>query len=170
MSRTIILTLLCLVLGNHVMALELRSAHTFQLSDGESAPQISLDDLHWIVGNWTGTIFGEQFEEVWNPPSAGSMVGMFKVLDNSVVSFYELQLITQDIDGITLKVKHFNPDFSAWEEKADYASFRFIGMEENAIHFSGLSFYRLSADTLEAYILLRFDEEVREEKITYQRR
>jgi hypothetical protein len=151
------------------VALEPRSEHTFGLAEGESAPHITLDDLHWLAGSWTGSIFGQQFEEVWNAPSAGSMMGMFKVFDGDEMNFYELQLITDDGDGLALLVKHFSPAFESWEEKEDFVRFSFVGLEENAIHFAGISFYLLDDNNMEAYILLRFGEEVREELITYQR-
>ena len=67
-------------------------------------------------------------------------------------------------------MKHFNPDFTAWEEKGDYVDFRFVKAEENAIHFSGISFYRISDDEMHGYIVMRKGDEVREEKLTYRRR
>ena len=161
--------LCCLLYCAQAVALEPSSDHTFALSEGESVPVVSLDDLSLLVGSWTGSIFGEQFEEVWNPPSAGSMMGMMKIHDGDEMNFYEMQLITDDGDGLALLVKHFSPQFEAWEEQAEFVRFPFIGIEDDAIHFSGISFYREDADNMTAYILLRFGEEVREEKITYQR-
>ena len=97
------------------------------------------------------------------------MVGLFKLMHEGNVSFYEIMLITEEEGTISLKVKHFNPDFSAWEEKEDYVNFRFIKAEENAVHFSGISFYRISDDEMHAYIVMRQNEEIREEKIVYRR-
>ena len=164
-----ILTLITLLFCAQLQALEPRSDHTFALSDDESAPVVTLDDLALLVGSWTGSIFGEQFEEVWNPPSAGSMMGMMKIHDGDEMNFYEMQLITDDGEGLALLVKHFSPEFEAWEEKGEFVRFPFIGIDDDAIHFSGISFYREDANNMTAYILLRFGEEVREEKITYQR-
>jgi len=161
-----ILTVITLLFCAQLQALEPRSDHTFALSDGESAPVVTLDDLSLLVGSWTGSIFGEQFEEVWNPPSAGSMM---KIHDGDEMNFYEMQLITDDGEGLALLVKHFSPEFEAWEEKGEFVRFPFIGIDDDAIHFSGISFYREDANNMTAYILLRFGEEVREEKITYQR-
>lgn len=160
---------LTLLLSVQAFALEPRSEHTFTLSEGENPPEVTLDAFHLLVGSWTGTIFGEKFEEVWNPPSSGSMMGMFKIHDDEQVNFYELQLITDDGEGLALLVKHFSPPFDSWEDKDEYVRFPFIGLEENAIHFEGISFYPQDADNMLAYILLRFGDEVREELITYQR-
>jgi hypothetical protein len=122
-----------------------------------------------LIGSWTGTAFGGTIEAVWNPPSAGSMVGLFKLMHEGSVSFYEILLIAEEEGTISLKVKHFNPDFTAWEEKEDFVKFRFIKAEEDALHFSGISFYRISDDEMHAYIVMRQGEEIREEKIVYRR-
>ena len=143
--------------------------HTFRLEDGEQRPSASLEDVAWLAGSWTGSAFGEQFEEVWNPPSAGSMVGLFKLYDGDEVSFYEILLIIEEEDSLALRVKHFTADFVAWEEKPDYISFPLVRVDPDAVHFSGLSFYRTGADSIDGYIVMRSASGVREEKLEYQR-
>ena len=34
-----------------------------------------------------------------------------------------------------LKVKHFNPDFSAWEERAEFVPFPLVKLEKNVAYF-----------------------------------
>ena len=43
-------------------------------------------------------------------------------------------------------------------------------IEENAIHFSGISFYRIDENRIEVYLVYRTKDSVREEKLTYRRR
>lgn len=148
---------------------EQRTEHTYTVSDGEQRPAATLEDARWLAGSWTGTAFGSRFEEVWNAPSAGSMVGMFKLFDGDEVSFYEILLLTVEDGTLSLKVKHFNPDFTAWEDKADYVNFRLAKIEENALHFSGISFYRLDENHIDAYIVMRNGDEVTEHKLVYER-
>lgn len=143
--------------------------HTLQLDDPEVRPEASIDDVSWLTGSWTGEAFGNAFEQVWNPPSAGSMVGFFKLLNGDQVAFYELLLLVEEAGSLSLKVKHFNADFTAWEDKAEYITFRFIKAERDALHFSGISFYRVDTDTMHAYLVMRSGEEVREEKLVYRR-
>ena len=159
-----------LLLSSAAFAQSPRTEHTFKLDDPDVRPPATLEDVSWLVGSWEGEAFGATFEEVWNPPSAGSMVGFFKVINDDEVSFYELLLLVEEEGSLSLKVKHFNPDFTAWEEKGDYVDFRFVKAEENAIHFSGISFYRISDDEMHGYIVMRKGDEVREEKLTYRRR
>lgn len=166
-----VMALLTLLGGaDSALAQTQRTEHTFQLDDAETRPQATLDDVSWLVGSWSGEAFGSKFEETWNPPSAGSMIGFFKLLDEDQVAFYELLLLVEEEGSLSLKVKHFNADFTAWEDKQDYVTFRFISAEENAVHFSGISFYRIDDDTLHGYLVLRHDDEVREEKLIYRRR
>lgn len=144
-------------------------AKTLRLADPAERPAATLTDVEWLVGSWVGTGFGQRFEEVWNPASAGSMVGMFKLYADDGVSFYELLLLIEEEDSLALRVKHFTPEFVAWEEKQDYVSFPLVRIDPDAIHFSGLSFYRIDADTIEAYLAMRSDAGVREEKLVYKR-
>ncbi len=150
-------------------AAEARTAHTYRLQPDESPPAATLDDAHWLVGTYSGTAFGGQFEQHWSAPSAGTMVGTFKLMQDGAVTFYELLLLSVDDGTLSLKVKHFNPDFSAWEEKADFIDFRLVKFDDDALHFGGLSFYRRGNDAIDAYIVMRSGETVREEKLEYRR-
>ncbi len=144
--------------------------HTYRLASPDDRPAATLEDVAWLAGLWEGEAFGGTFEEVWNPPSGGSMVGMYKTLNGDRVGFYELMLIVEEAGSLNLKVKHFNADFSAWEEKKDFVNFGFVKADESAIHFSGLSFYRINDQEVHGYIVLRQGDRVREEKMIYRRR
>ena len=160
---------LCLFVET-LLAVEERTVHTFRLSEGETAPEASLADAEWMSGSWKGTAFGQSFEEVWSTPSAGSMVGYFKLfVEGDNVSFYELMLITVDEGTLSLKVKHFNADFTAWEEKSDFVNFRLVKIEKDALHFSGLSFYRRDENHIDAYIVMKEGDEVSEHELKYVR-
>jgi len=166
--KTVVACVALLYVGTAI-AQSQRTEHTFKLDDPDNPPPGTLADASLLVGSWTGTAFGGALEEVWNPPSAGSMVGLFKLMHDGEVSFYEILLLTEEEGTLNLKVKHFSADFSAWEEKEDHVTFRFIKAEENALHFSGISFYRINDDEMHAYIVMRSGDEVREEKLVYHR-
>ncbi len=150
-------------------AQSLQTEHVYELDDPDSRPPATLQDVSWLVGSWTGDAFGSAFEEVWNAPSAGSMVGMWKLMKDDQVVFYELMLIVEEEGSLSLKVKHFADDFSAWEVKEDFVRFRLVAFDENAVYFSGLSFHRISDDEIHGYIVLHSKGEVREEKLIYHR-
>jgi len=150
-------------------AQSVKTEHTFKLDDADTRVPATLEDVAWMVGSWTGDAFGGTFEEVWNPPSFGTMVGMFKVLGDEGVSFYELMLLAEEQGSLVIKVKHFHADFTAWEEKEDYVTFRLVSVAPDAVHFSGLSFYQISEDEIHTYIALHNDGKVWEEKLIYRR-
>ncbi len=168
-SFRILAALALLFLGQAALAQSQRTEHTFKLDDAKNRPAATLDDVSWLVGNWSGEAFGNTFEEGWNPPSAGSMIGFFKLMDGDGVVFYELLLLVEEEGSLSLKVKHFNADFTAWEDKADYVTFRYVKSGDDAIHFSGISFYRIDDDTMHAYLVLKSGEEIREEQLVYRR-
>lgn len=152
-------------------AVEPRTEHTFKLSENEAQPKANLQDVAWLVGSWQGTAFGSKFEEVWNPESAGTMVGMFKLYDEEKgVSFYELLLLIEENDSLALLVKHFSADFTAWESKEDFVKFKLVKIEDKAVHFSGLSFYQKGPDTIDGYIVMKYkDGSIKEQPLSYKR-
>ena len=78
-----------------------------------------------------------------------------------------MQLV--EVDGsLVLKVKHFRPDFVAWEEKEDFVRFRLLKLAENEAYFSGLTFRR-SGDELVIYIVLTSGEQKTEHELRFQR-
>ena len=149
---------------------ELRTEHTYQLEPDETRPAATLDDASWLVGSWSGTAFGEEFEAVWNAPSAGTMVGLFKLYGDDGVAFYEILLLSVEDGTLSLKVKHFSADFTAWEDKEDYVNFRLVKKEDGALHFGGLSFNRRDDDSIDGYIVMRNGEETTEHHLEYKRR
>jgi hypothetical protein len=106
------------------------------------------DDLRWLAGRWEGEAFGGRCEEVWSEPSGGSMAGMFKLVVNSKVAFYELMTITIDSCGPVLFLKHFNADMTGWEEKDEVINFACDGYAADEIRFAGLSYWKVSDDSL----------------------
>ncbi len=146
-----------------------RTEHTYRLDDPSNPPRATLADATMLVGSWSGTAFGGTFEEVWNPPSADSMVGLFKLMADGKVVLYEIMLIREELGTLSLKVKHFGDDFTAWEDKTEYVHFPFIRAENDALHFAGISFYRISEDEMHAYLVMRSGDDIREEKLVYKR-
>jgi hypothetical protein len=148
---------------------ELQTEHLYRLSDGETHPAATLEDASWLVGSWNGAGFGKRFEEVWNPPSSGTMVGMFKLFGDDGVSMYELMVLTVEDGTLSLKIRHFSADFTAWEEKDEDVTLRLVKKEDDALHFGMISFYRRSADHIDAYVLFEDDDRVFEERLVYER-
>lgn len=170
LNKTLMI-LSCMMITTGVVAQSRNTEHTFRLDDPEQRPPAKLEQVAWLTGSWTGTAFGQQFEEVWNPPSAGSMVGMFKLFDEEQgVSFYEIMLLVEQQDSLSLLVKHFSRDFVSWEDKTEHINFKLVAIEPEVIHFSGLSFYRKGPDAMDVYLAMRMkDQSLKEEHLVFRR-
>jgi hypothetical protein len=109
-------------------------------------------------------------EEIWSPPAGGAMMGTYRLLKDGKPLFYEFLLLVEEGGTLNLKLKHFNPDLTGWEEKGDFVDFPLVALEERAAHFDGLTFERQPDGTLHIYLLLRGkDGAVREEAFRMRR-
>jgi len=70
---------------------------------------------------------------------------------------------------LSLKVRHFDADFTAWEEKTDTVIFKLVAYDEGELHFGGLSFYQRGDDRIDGYIVMRHGDEVSEQRLIYER-
>ena len=169
MRVAVALTTILLFCSFPCAAVEPFTEHTWRLSEGEARPDANLEDVAWLAGRWKGTGLGEGFEAAWMEPSAGSMVGFFKVLGEDAVAFYELLVISKTDGVLSLRVKHFTEDFVAWEEKEEFIEFKIVKMEKDAVHFGGISFYRRGPNEYDGYIVFSGDDGQREVRLNYQR-
>ncbi len=132
--------------GRMVGTIAYRNIHVEELPS-TNKDAVSIDDLGWIAGHWTGEALGGTFEETWNPPFGGEMMGMFKLVKDDKVVFYELLTIVPDSDGYVLRLKHFGEKLVGWEEKDKSVEFPFLSASKTAVNFNGLTFSRATAFT-----------------------
>ncbi|MFK7737930.1 MAG: DUF6265 family protein [Pirellulaceae bacterium] len=111
--------------------------------DKQVVSELDLADVAWIAGHWQGKGLGGRFEETWNAPFGGAMMGMFKLVRDDKVVFYELLTIVEKESGIALRLKHFSGDLVAWEEKEEVEEFRLKSADAKRIAFEGLRFERV---------------------------
>ena len=143
--------------------------HARRLGD-QPSPPAKIDVMAWLAGRWEGEGLGGFNEEMWSQPRDGVMMGMFRNFKQERIVFYEFLMFVEENGSVVLKLKHFNPDFSGWEEKGAFVSFKLVKVEEKAVHFDGLSFIRESDDALQIYLLLRDKAgQVREEAFRMRR-
>jgi len=76
----------------------------------------SLEDLAWLVGSWYGEGLGGKIEEHWTPASGGTMMGTFRLVVGDELRVIEYVMITQEEGRIAYRFKHFNADYTTWEE------------------------------------------------------
>lgn len=119
----------------------------------DSKPTIG--DFAFLQGFWSGSGFGGVSEEMWMPPSDGSMFGIFKQSSAAGITFTEFMEITQVGGEFVLRLKHFNPDFTGWEAKDEYVTFRLQSVAPNQAVFGGLSYTLVDATHLRIELRLR---------------
>lgn len=117
--------------------------------------EIGIEDFSFLSGYWVGEGFGGVSEEIWMPPSGGRMFGIFKQSNDAELNFTEFIEITS-VDGeYLLRLKHFNADFTGWEEKDGYVTFKLQSVEPNKAVFGGLSYELIESDQLRVSLRLR---------------
>jgi hypothetical protein len=165
--------LLAFVLGGSPWSLataqEKQTERTFKLSPGAQSPPATLAEVKWLAGHWTGPALGGVSEEIWSPPQAGSMMGMYRLVKDGKPVFYELITIVEQQGSLLLRLKHFHPDLRGWEEKDKTVDFRLVAVRDGAVHFEGMSFHP-RGDTLTVYLAIgQKDGTLREEAFSYTR-
>jgi len=135
----------------------------------EAPRPATIEDAAWLAGRWVGEGFGGQMEEAWGPPVGGQMVGYFRYWRDGQPQFYEFMMMDVVDGGVRLRVKHFNPDGSAWEERGDWVSFEPVSAGPDALNFNGLEIRRVSADQIVMHIRIRRGETVTTEELRFRR-
>jgi hypothetical protein len=100
--------------------------NTLKLADGQTAGKATLADMDWIAGYWVGEGLGGISEEMWSKPAGGAMTGTYRLIKDGKPVFYEMCWLVEHEGTISLRLKHFNPDLTGWEEKDKTVDFRFI--------------------------------------------
>jgi hypothetical protein len=99
---------------------------------------VSLENLAWIAGHWTGDAFGGQAEEGWFAPSGGSMSGLFRLVSGGQARVFELLLIEQEGEEIFFRFKHIRPGWVPVEEE-EALSYRLVRLEGQHAFFESTS-------------------------------
>lgn len=130
----------------------------------------TVDDAAWLAGRWVGEGFGGRMEEAWAPPVGGQMIGHFRYWREDAPQFYELMMIDAAPEGgLRMRVKHFNPDFTAWEDRGEWITFGPVSAGPDALLFDGLEIHREGEDRIVMHLRMRRGETVTTEVLRFQR-
>jgi|SRR5690606_2959358 len=130
---------------------------------------VTIDDAAWLAGRWVGEGFGGQMEEAWAPPVGGQMIGHFRYWRDGQPQFYEFLVMDVAEGGLRMRLKHFNPDYSTWEDRETWTTFEPISVSPEAIVFNGLTIRREGEDRMVMTIRIRRGETVSEDTLRFQR-
>jgi hypothetical protein len=147
-----------------------QTANTLTAAATVPSAAATLADFRWLEGNWTGQGLGGVCDESWSTPAGGAMMGMFRLRRGDAVVFYEFLTLVEQAGSVVLKLKHFNPDLTGWEEKTGMVTFRLLRLSPDAANFGGLTFKKVGSDRMQIFLALRDkDGSVREEEFRYER-
>jgi hypothetical protein len=125
------------------------------LEPGGLPPEATIADAAWIAGHWAGEAFGGIGEEIWSKPAGGSMMGMYRIVKDGAVGFYEFLTISEMDSSRVLRLKHFHADLKGWEEKDDMVTFPLVKIDDDNAYFDGITFKRLGNDKLQIFLAQR---------------
>jgi hypothetical protein len=161
---------LCLVLlaiAGHAQAAD--APQTRQLAANARSPAASIEDIAWLQGHWAGKALGGDTEEMWMPPRHGVMLGMYRLIKDGKPVFYELLTFSEENASLVLNLKHFEPNLTSWEEKAESRRFKLVAKAPGTLYFEGMTFIRNDDDTITVYVAVDRYGKVSEERFDYKR-
>jgi hypothetical protein len=150
--------------------MENRGARTLSLAPGAASPPAALGRIAWMAGHFRGELLGGVGEEHWCAPSTGSMMGVFKLIKEGAVVFYEILTISEEDGSLVLRIKHFSPDLASWEEKEECFRAPLVQLSGDTVWFDGFTYIRESDSVVRHIIRRRSREgEVSELEVEYRR-
>lgn len=156
-----ILTILLLLIT--LTAFSQQFENTLKFEEGMASPKARLEQVAWIQGHWKGEAFGGTTEEIWSAPEGDSMMFVFRLIANGKVVFYEIGGIRQTGETLLMQLKHFNGDFTGWEEKDQTVNFKLVKLDGNLAYFDQLTFERISDNEMNVYVVIGHDDGTQEE-------
>ncbi len=170
MTLSTCLGVVILCFGVQSGAQQKATEHTLALEPGKAGQAAKIEDVAWISGRWSGEAFGGQCEEVWLPPLAGNMIGMYRLTKNGKTVFFELFSLSEVDGSVVLRLKHFHPDLKGWEEKDETIDFPLLAFTETNLFFDRLTFHKVNHNEITVYLAMRSkDGQTREETFSYNR-
>jgi Domain of unknown function (DUF6265) len=120
----------------------------------QKVPAVKLTDLGWLEGRWRGDWGPRVAEQVWMPPKAGLMLGVFRLIEGDKPLVIELFSMVQKTDGINFYLRHFTSELVPWE-KSDATVLNLANVDGRKVDFenpvNGMPkrsiFTRIDADT-----------------------
>ena len=125
------------------------------LAPGATSPAAKVSDLAWLAGEWTGEGFDSVLHETYSAPIGGQMPGHFYVAKNGKPDMYEFVMIAEVGDSIEYRVRHFNPDMTAWEDKDRFVKFPLVAVDRDSWYFDGLTIRRTGPDAADHIVRVK---------------
>jgi len=109
------------------------------LSAQAETPPATLAEFSWLAGRWRGTLGKSNTEVIYSQPEAGTMMGMFRLMEGERTNLLEFFSLRETPEGLEMRLRHFSPSLELGE-KDDAITLRlatYDGTEavfENPVH------------------------------------
>jgi len=156
--------------SNGVQAGQRLTANTLRLAEDEVSPRISIDEMSWLAGIWSGIGPGGESEELWSTPRYGEMVGVYRLIKEARPEFYELMTLSEMSGSLVLRLRHFDRNLRGWEGCDGSPSFPFVLQQDGRFYFDGITFEpNLGEVTIYLAVESKQGETPREDIFRYRR-
>jgi len=95
----------------------------------------SVIDLDFLTGHWKGSAGDDIVEEYWLPELNSNMTCVFRWIRNGEIYIYEIVALVERDGEIHMLLRHFDKDFTAWEDKTSPRDFVVTELTETGVVF-----------------------------------
>ena len=79
-------------------------------------------------------------------------MAVFKLINDGIVSFYEIEIIREIENSLVLQLKHFHGNLKGWETKDETVDFPLKEITADTVVFEGMTFERISENEMTIYV------------------
>ncbi len=74
--------------------------------------KVSISDLAWMTGHWSGAVGNGTLEENWIKPVDGSIASLVRMTGQGKTSMVEMIVIGEENNTLMLRIQQWDPGFS----------------------------------------------------------
>lgn len=121
-------------------------------------PTAKVSDLHFMTGTWRLQHEWGDMTEAWSDTAGNNLMCSFRCVNEGKLVFYEFIVVEQEGDRPVMKLRHFGPGSTGWEEKDKPNSYPLILLGKNKAVFekedkkTRLTYIRDSDSTLTSFL------------------
>jgi hypothetical protein len=101
----------------------------------ETLLMTSVEPLSWLEGIWIGKEADQLIEEHWSAPQGDALMGMFRFVHTGEPRFYEFMTIAVEGQEVVLRIKHYDPGLTGWEEKGESVTYPLVQVDSGGAIF-----------------------------------
>jgi len=127
-------------------------------SENSSEDTPSWDNIAWMTGDWIGDGFGGVSYENWSKPINDIMTGTYRHTSEGNNNFFEFIIISKNKDNkFEMKLRHFNPDMTAWEDKEGHLIWPLKSQSKNKVTFGPCTYELVAPDKMKITLIMEND-------------